>query len=192
MTATAENSTTSVSGTIPAGYRRLPCNSAAYSELHDFLIDEAELLDEDLHWEWLALLTDDIVYCMPARETLYRRDGRGYDLNGNNLFEDNKMSLALRVTRSVSIESAFDREPPPRIRRQITNIKAFETDVSGEYAVRSYILLLRNRQDATRFDMLPARREDIIRRTPDGLRLARRTILVDASVLDSIYFNVFM
>jgi len=41
----------------------------------DFLIDEAALLDDDRHLEWLDCLTEDIVYKMPVRKTVYRRDG---------------------------------------------------------------------------------------------------------------------
>ena len=36
---------------------------------HEFLVREAELLDQRRYREWLELLTDDIVYRMPVRVT---------------------------------------------------------------------------------------------------------------------------
>ena len=65
-------------------------------------------------------------------------------------------------------------------------------DDPDEYAVTSYILLLRNRFDAPTYDMLSGKREDIVRRTEEGLRLARRLVLLDQSALGAPYLNVFM
>src|SRR5258707_1281163 len=43
----------------------------------NFLIDEAALFHHHRHVEWLECLTDDIVYQMPVRKTVYRRNGDG-------------------------------------------------------------------------------------------------------------------
>jgi 3-phenylpropionate/cinnamic acid dioxygenase small subunit len=185
MTATTDTSTTTHSGPRISGHEEL------YGQIHDFLMDEAALLDDDLHNEWLGLLTDDVTYKMPVRKTLYRRDGRGFD-ERNSHFDDDRMSLGLRVRRSVEIESAYDRDPAPRIRRLVTNVVAHHTDNPDEFAVTSYITLLRNRFDNPTYDILTGKREDIIRRTDDGLRLAKRVVLLDQSALGAPYLNVFM
>jgi phthalate 3,4-dioxygenase subunit beta len=170
---------------------RIGAADPRHGEIVDFLTDEAALLDDDLHLEWLELLTDDVEYKMPVRKTLYRKDGRGFD-ERNSHFDDDSLSLGLRVRRSVEISSAYDRDPAPRIRRLVTNIVVHATDDPDEYAVTSYILLLRNRFDAPTYDMLSGKREDVIRRTDEGLRLARRLVLLDQSALGAPYLNVFM
>lgn len=172
-------------------FKKISASNPIYGDLTDFLIEEAALLDDDLHNEWLAYLADDISYKMPVRKTVYRRDGAGFESSAFH-FDDTMMSLQLRVRRSVDIVSAYDRDPAPRIRRLVTNIGAYETDTAGEYFVKSYILLLRNRFDNPQYDMLSGKREDIIRRTDAGLKLVKRTILLDQSALGAAYLNVFM
>jgi hypothetical protein len=68
-----------------------------------------------------------------------------------------------------------------------------ETETPGEYAATSYLLVLRNRFDAPNYDILTAKREDLLRRAADGTcKLARRLILVDQTALGAVYINVFM
>ena len=58
-----------------------------------------------------------------------------------------------------------------------------EGENAGEYAVTSAIALFRNRFDIPTYDILIAKREDIIRRIDAGLRIAKRTILLDRAAL---------
>jgi len=170
---------------------RIKASSAIYADIVDFLNDEAALMDDDLHKEWLGCLAEDISYVIPLRKNLHRKDGRGFD-GGGFLFKDDLASLTLRVRRSVEITHAYDREPPPRIRRFITNIIVHEGDASSEYAVRSNILLMRNRFNDAQYDMLTGKREDVVRQVDGGLKLAKRIVYVDQTVLGAPYLNVFM
>ena len=162
-----------------------------YGEIVNFLIDEYTLLDHDQFHEWLELVTDDIEYKLPRRETRYRRDGRGFDENQSD-FNDSKMTLGLRVRRNSDVSTALDRDPAPRIRRFVSNVVVHEGDAENEYAVNSAFLLLRSRFRSSEMDMLSGERVDVIRRTPDGLRLARRTIYLDQSGLGSVFSSVFV
>jgi 3-phenylpropionate/cinnamic acid dioxygenase small subunit len=174
-----------------AQFKRVRAASSIYGDIQDFLNDEAALLDDDLHMQWLDLLAEDLEYQVPVRETVYRRDGRGF--SGSNFhFRDNKDNLATRVHRSVVVAAAYDRDPAPRIRRLITNLIIHETAKPDEYAAVSSFLLLRNRFDAGTFDMLAGKREDIIRKTSNGLKLAKRLVLLDQTNLGAAYLNVFM
>src|SRR3981189_2662518 len=112
---------------------RVKASDSIYGDILDFLIDEAALLDDDRHLEWLECLTDDVVYKMPVRKTVYRRNGDGFDQR-NSHWDDNRQSLGLRVKRSVDLPSAFDRDPAPHIRRMVTNLIVRKTDTPGEYA----------------------------------------------------------
>jgi 3-phenylpropionate/cinnamic acid dioxygenase small subunit len=171
---------------------RVRASDLVYGDILDFLIDEAALLDDDRHLEWLDCLTDDIVYKMPVRKTVYRRDGDGFD-ERNVHWDDNRFSLGLRVRRSVEVEAAYDRDPAPRIRRMVTNLVVHETDTPGEYAATTYLLVLRNRFDAPTYDMLTAKREDVIRRDDEGTcKLARRLLRLDQTALGAVFINVFM
>jgi 3-phenylpropionate/cinnamic acid dioxygenase small subunit len=176
---------------LPATSRRISAADPRYGEILDFLIDEAALLDDDRHEEWLQLMHPDVAYRMPIRKTLYRKDGAGFDDRGNH-FDDNCLSLGLLVKYSVGIQSAFDRDPAPRIRRMVTNVVVHESATEGDYDVTSYVQLVRSRFDDAGCDMLTAKREDVLRRTPDGLRLASRRILVDQVAFAAGFFVVFM
>lgn len=178
------------SATPPAA-QRVKASNPIYGDILDLLNEEAALLDDDLHKEWLNCFTEDITYVMPVRTTLYRRDGRGFDETSFH-FNDNLKSLQLRVRRSVDVRSAYDRDPAPRIRRFISNITVRESGTQGEFFVTSNILLLRNRFDNPQFDVLAAKREDTIRSTDNGMKIARRRILVDQAALGASYLNVFM
>ncbi|WP_319457033.1 MULTISPECIES: aromatic-ring-hydroxylating dioxygenase subunit beta [unclassified Mycobacterium] len=170
---------------------RISAGSALYGEILDFLYDEALLLDDDRHTEWVELLAEDLVYLMPVRETVHRSDGKGFDSRIGK-FNDDAMSISLRAMRNVGIKSAYDRDPAPRVRRQITNVIVYATADPNEYAVTSYIAAHRNRADLEEQDILTAKREDVIRRTSDGLRLARREIFSDQTALWARYLNMFL
>lgn len=181
----------STAGEVPPVGRRVALNDPVYSDIVYFLHEEAAMLDEDRHREWLGVMAEDVEYRAPLRDTVYRRDGRGFDLE-NSHFNDDLSTLKLRVRRSVEIPSAWDRDPAPRVRRFLSNICVYQTDLADEYAVISYALVLRNRLDNPQYDMFSAKREDVIRRTREGLKLARRLVLIDQSSLGASFLNLFM
>jgi hypothetical protein len=71
-------------------------------------------------------------------------------------------------------------------------MRLHETAVPGEYLVQSYLLIHRNRGDAHHFDIFSARRDDILRQTPTGWLLAKRTILVDQASLGLANLALFI
>lgn len=171
---------------------RIRSTNPVFLEILEFLTDEAALLDHDEHNEWIDTLTDDVHYRMPLRETRYRFDGRGFSDDGS-YYDDDKAALAMKAKRNTEFQYAYDRDPPPRVKRAVTNLTVFEGDKPGEYKARSYVLLFKNRFDNPTYDILTAEREDIIRRTPQGLKLAKRDIFVDMQVLTTFtWSNVFL
>ena len=171
---------------------RIRATDPVFLEILELLAEEAALLDHDKHLEWLEMLTDDVSYRMPIRQTRYRFDGPGFDDNAF-YYNDDRLSLGLRARRNTEFEYAYDRDPAPRLRRLVTNLLVFEGDKPDEYKANSYILLLKNRFDHPSYDMLSAERNDVIRRTPEGLKIAEREIFVDMQVLSSLsWVNVFL
>ena len=89
-------------------------------------------------------------------------------------------------------EHAWAEDPPSRTRHFVTNVRCWECEGAGELAVESNLLLFRSRGDVQDHDLLCGRRNDTLRRTPEGLRLARREVVLDESVLRTQNLAVFL
>jgi phthalate 3,4-dioxygenase subunit beta len=168
----------------------LPYRSEAHQDAHQFLVEEAHLLDERRFHEWLALLTDDIRYVAPVRVTT-PDPGRATTLSGLDHFHEDLHSLRQRVERFDS-GHAWTEDPPSRVRRFVTNVRTFEGDGRGELRVESSVLVTRSRGDDRPTDLVPAGRIDVLRAGPGGLRLAARRILFDESVLRTQNLGIFL
>jgi phthalate 3,4-dioxygenase beta subunit len=168
----------------------LPYGGAAYNTAVDFLYREAEILDERRHEEWLALLTDDVRYVVPVRVT------SAHSLADSALedmahFDEDRYSLRKRAERFAT-EHAWAEDPPSRTRRHVTNVRCYRGDTTDELVARSNLLLFRSRGDVHDHDLLSATRTDLLRRDGGALKLARRTVLLDESVLRTQNLAVFL
>ena len=106
--------------------KALPFNDTRHLQAHQFLVDEAYLLDAQQYEAWLDTLTDDVRYVMPVRVTTAR--GAGFDTSpGMAHFDEDKYSLSQRVARFAT-EHAWTEDPPSRLRHFITNVRTFECD----------------------------------------------------------------
>jgi len=169
--------------------RPLPYGDPAHLAAHQFLVEEAALLDAADFAGWLDLLCEDIRYVMPVRVTTAR--GAGFDsLAGMGHFDEDMYALRKRVQR-LATDHAWTEDPPSRTRHFVTNVRTFRA-AAGELRVQSALLLFRSRGDTREADLLSAGRTDLLRETADGLRLARREITVDESVLRTQNLAVFL
>ncbi len=159
----------------------------------EFIEDEATLLDDNALMEWLQCFTEDLVYRMPVRSTRDRNEGSEFAETMFH-FDEDYMTLTVKASRIALTPSAWAEEPPSRTRRFITNIRAFRFPEGGEidYEVRCSLLLMRNRYQESRMEMLSVRRTDWIRRTDDGLKIARRTIFADQATIGMQNLAVFL
>ena len=168
--------------------RPLPYSDPRHQDAHQFLVEEAALLDSADYEGWLGLLTEDIEYLMPVRVTTAR--GAGFDSLGDMAhFDENLYSLRKRVQRFAT-EHAWTEDPPSRTRHFVSNVRTFERGV--DLVVESALLLFRSRGDTREADLVSAGRSDLLRATFGGLRLARREITVDESVLRTQNLAVFL
>lgn len=165
--------------------------STAY-EIETFLKREARLLDTERYDDWLALLADDIHYWMPAIESRRRANNGGATyLPGRMAFFDDYLEhLQKRVTRFKQ-PTAWAEDPPTRHVHVIGNVEAYPGQAASEYLVYSTFVNYRSRVEADN-DMLIGRRTDVIRRTPQGLRLARRKIVITQTLLQAKNLNTFL
>ena len=172
-------------------------------EIEDFLHYEAELLDERRFEAWLQLLTDDIHYWMPLRKNLAFED-RERDITAEGdvaWIDDDKATLSKRV-RQILTGIHWAEEPLSRASHLVTNISladqsSFLADPASAYAegatlkIKCRFLVHRNRLE-TETDFLVGRREDTLRRVKGELRIARRKIIIDQSVLLAKNLTIFI
>ena len=105
--------------------RPLPYGDPAHLAAHQFLVEEATLLDAADYASWLNLLCEDIRYVMPVRVTTAR--GAGFDsLADMGHFDEDLYSLRKRVQR-LATDHAWTEDPPSRTRHFVTNVRTFGT-----------------------------------------------------------------
>jgi 3-phenylpropionate/cinnamic acid dioxygenase small subunit len=184
MTVTAENGgDRTSSGSVypkPTG-ARIPTHDRRHWEIAEFLEEESALLDDDDLQGWLDLLAGDIVYRAPVRVT--RQAGtRGPFETDMYHFNENAMTLMLKIMRLTQTESAWSENPASRTHRIVHKVRAYETAASDEYEVHSSVVLLRSRYDDPGLETLTARRVDVIR-SGDPWEIASRTLYFDQATL---------
>jgi 3-phenylpropionate/cinnamic acid dioxygenase small subunit len=160
-------------------------------EIEQFLYREAALLDDGKFHEWLEILAADVHYWMPTRYNRTRRE-REHEFSKPNevaFFDEDKSSLAMRVKR-LDTGMAWAEDPPSRTRHLVTNVQICPRPAADEYDVTSSFLLYRTRLE-TDLNLFAGRREDVLRKTRDGWRIARRKILLDQNVVLAKNLSVF-
>src|SRR5690606_7592247 len=124
---------------------RVPLGSEVYNRILETLYDEAAALDERRFDDWVALLTEDLIYTAPIRLT---RSGPNKDRDVMRTmmhFDENYQSILMRTGRLT--KSAWAEDPPSRTRRFVTNVRVAECEAAGEYEVSSYLYVERSRFD---------------------------------------------
>ncbi|ABK05801.1 phthalate 3,4-dioxygenase, beta subunit (plasmid) [Pseudarthrobacter phenanthrenivorans Sphe3] len=168
----------------------LPFDDALHLQAHRWLVDEAYLLDAQDYDAWMSRIAEDVHYLMPVRVTTAL--GAGYTTSpGMAHLDENRYSLSRRVARFAT-EHAWTEDPPSRLRHYVTNVRTFRTDNPDEIIVDSAVLLFRSRGDVREAATVSAGREDLLRRTGTGWELARRTIMVDESVIRMQNLAIFL
>ena len=161
-------------------------------EIEQFLYAEAALLDMRDFDTWLTLLADDLHYFMPIRRTLQRRE-RGLEISAPDevaLFDEDKPSMVVRVRR-LHTGMAWAEEPPSRTRHLVSNVRIGQLP-GGEFSVRSYFALHRNRLERD-VDLFFGERRDTLRRADNAYAflIARRTIHLDQATVLAPNLSMF-
>ena len=151
-------------------------------EVEEFLFREASLLDERRLDEWLAQCTDDIHYWMPIRRTTTAKEiaNEFTKPGGMAFFDDDKRTLGMRIQR-LQVGRAWAEDPPSRTRHTVSNVRVVAVD-ANEITVALNFQLYRTRLNSEE-DTWIGRREDTLRREDGALKLARRYIYLDQTVI---------
>jgi len=169
----------------------LTAQQALWLELMHFYIHEAWLLDERKLKEWLDLFTDDVLYFIPRRKNVLRREAHREvtPLGDLALIEDDRRYLEMRVAR-LDTGMAWGEDPPSRTRHLIGNLVA-EPLPGGEVKAKTAFLVYRSHLE-TDHQLLAGSREDLLRKVDGAWKIAKRTILLDANVLLDKNLSVFL
>ena len=164
-------------------------NSPDYLEIYGFLLTEAALLDGNQFREWTNLLSEELNYVMPVRST---RENfiKTHFSNEMFHFNENYKSIILRVKR-METDYAWAEDPASRARRFITNVRVSRLE-DNRFDVKSYILMTRNRLEAVEYQLLSAERCDIIEKTDEGLKLVKREIFADSTIIGMKNLQLFL
>ncbi|MBR0799333.1 3-phenylpropionate/cinnamic acid dioxygenase subunit beta [Bradyrhizobium jicamae] len=167
--------------------------SAAYyrlkADVEDFYYREADLIDDRRFRDWLDLLAEDITYFMPirrnvkfgqqaARENTRRGEGMSW-------FDEDKWTLSKRVEQILT-GVHYAEEPLSRITHMVSNvqIRAVRPDLDAprELDVTSRFLVYQNRVEYETYTFV-GRRNDTLRLTEAGWKIAKREILLEQNIL---------
>jgi len=176
---------------LPQATDRVPVGSPLYNQVVEHLYDEAQLLDTLELREWQKSFTEDIAYQAPVQITRRRSEKQPELRTMMHLFE-NYGSLDLRIHKIHDTAVCWAEEPNSRTRRLITNVLVNKTAREDEIAVSSYFLLVRNRFEASDSQLLSGERRDRFRLVDGELKLARREIQLDMSVLSMPNLAIFL
>ena len=105
-------------------------------------------------------------------------------------FDDTKETLRMRVAR-LDTGTAWAETPPSRTRHLISNIRIKGANGHAEFDVHSNFLVYRTRLDTDQ-DIYVGTRQDTLKRVDGQLKIARRTIILDQTILDARNISIFL
>src|SRR5690606_32335550 len=138
-------------------------------EVTQFLYREARLQDEHQYDAWESLWTDDGVYWVPAN---------GDDIDPEKVMSiiyDNRSRISLRI-RQFKTGKRYSQEPASRLRRIVSNVELLDDD-GTQLVVACNVIIFESH--ANRGDTVwAARNEYTLRRHTNGLRMARKKVML--------------
>ena len=170
---------------------------ALRQQAEEFLYDEAELLDRRDFRAWLDTLAEDLVYFMPMMFNVKfgehaERERTRYEKD-MSWFNEGKWTLTKRAEQILT-GVHWAEEPLSRVCRLVSNVQVtgVRTNAAGEQelAVRSRFHLYQNRCEYEEYNFI-GKRDDVLRRTAEGWKLARREITLGQTVLLAKNLSVF-
>ena len=172
-------------------------------EVEQFLYRKARCLDERRFHDWLEFLSEDVHYWMLVRTSRYPRSSKAIAILDPDRYEQTELSkedelaildetketLARRIAR-LDTGMAWAEDPPSRTRHVISNIEVEPGEIASEIKVYSNFLVYRNRSE-TEQDLYVGCRQDVLRKVDGAWKIARRTVILDQTVLLAKHVSIF-
>ena len=150
-------------------------------EVEQFIYREARLADEHAYEEWESLWTDDAVYWVPA-------GGRDVDPTTTmSIIYDNRSRISTRVKQYLT-GKRHSQNPPSGLRRIVSNVEVLADDGDEIEAGANFLIYESRDRGQT---IWAGRYEYVLRRTVDGLAMARKTVLL-ADAEKALYTLAFL
>ena len=163
--------------------------------LERFYFHEARLLDNRQYRQWLALLSPDIRYLMPARVNVQvdnRERGQEdmisvecelehEDSMGCPHREENYIVLMLRAERAYKINS-WSEHPPARTRRLVGNIELMARDEDTLSVLSNFHLYYA--RPGNENVIYSGQRRDTLLSQDTRLRISRREVVLDYATIE--------
>ncbi|MBT2654978.1 3-phenylpropionate/cinnamic acid dioxygenase subunit beta [Bacillus sp. ISL-18] len=178
-----------MNGKIDLKSRPLGFTDPLYLEAYGFLVTEAAFLDNNQFQEWKSMLSEDLLYTMPVRTTHENVFQTQFSKDMFHFYE-NYRSIGLRIRR-METEYAWAEDPASRARRFVTNVRVSELE-DNRLDVKSYQLVTRSRLDATDSQLLSMERCDLLEQTDSGLKLVKREIYADSTIIGMKNLQIFL
>ena len=183
--------------TVPSELLRTEAYYRLKADMEDFLYAEADLLDERRFRDWLNLLAEDITYFMPIRRNVKfgQHAQRENTVQGSGIswFDEDKWTLTKRVDQILT-GVHYAEEPLSRVSHMVSNVQIRRVvpslDDPREVEVRCRFLVYQNRIEYETYTFV-GKRTDLLRKTEDGWKIARREILLDQNVLQAKNLSTF-
>lgn len=143
-------------------------DTALLAEVSQFLYREARLQDAHAYDDWEALWTDDGVYWVPAN---------GDDIDPEtqmSIIYDNRSRIALRI-KQFHTGKRHSQTPQSRLGRVLSNIEILSQDGDDIRVAANAMVFESNVRGDT---VWATRNEYLLRRTADGLRMARKKVML--------------
>jgi 3-phenylpropionate/cinnamic acid dioxygenase small subunit len=153
----------------------MPVSSQVYSEIQQFLVYEALLLDHRCFDQWSALLARDVTYsvCNCSGHDARGLDPAEYVASGR----DSLLSLVRHRCRERDVRPD---DSLPLTRRFVTNVSVSFAHCRNEYEVVSYLQVTRIGHEGTADSAWSAERRDRLRGTDRAFAISHREVLIDS------------
>jgi 3-phenylpropionate/cinnamic acid dioxygenase small subunit len=160
-------------------------------EVERFFSAEAEMLDERRFEDWLDLLHDDLRYWMPiARNVRFDQPELEYTRESSEAswFDEGKDTLRKRV-QQIQGGDHWAEEPRSRTTHFVANVHVESTD-GGDVTSKCRFVVYTNRLEHD-VELFVGKRTDVLRRVGGALKVFRRAVFLDQSVLMSRNLTTF-
>lgn len=162
-----------------------------YQDAVDFLLYEAELIDDGRFTEWLDLMADDFTYRIPIRVTREKAARSEFSDLAFHMNET-KSTMEMRVQRSYS-QYNWAEDPISRTRHFLTNFRArLVEDHENEIHFKSNFLIFRGQFDSPTNQFLSGERHDTLRLEDGDWKLVNRLILLDHATIPMKNLAIFI